>query len=88
MVQLVELKWKRPAVTEYPKIWRTFTAKNAQTSELVEYRIQDLPEERFEDAIEFMAQIFCRLEPLCEGYGEYEMVNFPLNALCGPIEMF
>lgn len=70
MVQLVDLKWKRPSVVEYPKVWRTFSVKSEQTDKSVEYRIQDLPESRFDDAIEFMAQIFCRIEPLCKAYGK------------------
>lgn len=70
MVQLTGLKWKRPSGVEYPKVWRTFRAQSRHTNESVEYCIQDLPESRFDDAIEFMAQIFCRIEPLCEAYGK------------------
>lgn len=68
MAEVVELKWKRPAL-EYPKVWSTFEAKNIDSADLVEYRIQDLPESRFEDALEIMVSTFCKDEPLAEAYG-------------------
>lgn len=68
MVEIIGLKWKRP-VSEYPKIWSAFEAKNIDNEHFVKYRIEDLPESRFEDALEVMASIFCKDEPLCEAYG-------------------
>lgn len=69
----IELKWKRPKSSEFPKVWHTFMAKDVESTELVEYRIQDLPESRKEEALNCMVQYFCKDEPLCQAYG---MLNF------------
>lgn len=69
MAEIIELKWKRPESSEFPKVWHTFKAKDVGSDEFVEYRIQDLPESREEEAINCMVQYFCRDEPLCEAYG-------------------
>lgn len=61
---LINLKWSRPQSTEYPKIWRTFMARDLNSDQLVEYRIQDLPESRFEDAVNHMISNYLKDEPL------------------------
>lgn len=65
-----KLTWRRPETSEFPKIWSTFKAKDIDSDELVEYRIQDLPESRFEDALDFLVEILSKSEPLCEAYGK------------------
>lgn len=50
--------WTRPSRMLYPNVWLKFKAKDLFTNELVEYTIKDLPEERFDDAIEIMAKGF------------------------------
>lgn len=67
----IEIQWKRPSSVEYPKIWRTFKAHDLNSNELVEYRIQDLPESQFEDAIEHMVKHFIRDEPMNEAFGKF-----------------
>lgn len=69
MVNNIGLKWKRPENSEYPKIWLTFKAKDVDSEKLVEYRIQDLPESRFDEAVQFMTTNFCKDEPLNEALG-------------------
>lgn len=66
----LNLAWKRPKSSEFPKVWHTFKAKDIGSDELVEYRVQDLPESRFEDALDFMVPILSKSEPLCEAYGK------------------
>lgn len=68
MSEIIDLKWKRP-VSSVSKVWSTFEAKNVDSDDLIEYRIQDLPESRFEEALENLVSIFCKDEPLCEAYG-------------------
>lgn len=70
---MVCLKWKRPETSEYPKTWLTFQAKDIDSNELVEYRIQDLPESRYEEAVQFMAANFCKDEPLSQAFGKLTM---------------
>lgn len=61
--------WKRPEKTEFPKVWTKFMAPDIDSDKLVEYRIQDLPESRFDDGIQFMIQHFIKDEPLSEVLG-------------------
>lgn len=70
MVENIGLRWKRPETSEYPKTWLVFKAKDIDSDELVEYRIEDLPESRFHEGVQFMASIFCKNAPLHEALGE------------------
>lgn len=78
MSDIIGLKWTRPKTSEYPKIWLTFEAKDIDSDKLVEYRIQDLPESRFDEAIQLMTMNFCRDEPLNEALGELSVLNLHL----------
>lgn len=69
MSEIIEPKWKRPESAER-RVWNTFKARNIDSDELVEYRIEDLPESRFQDVIDLMLPNFLRDEPLCEAYGK------------------
>lgn len=71
MSEYLDLLWKRPSSVEFPKIWCTFKVKDLESDVFVEYQIQDLPETRFDDAVDFMIQIFCSDEPLTEAYGKF-----------------
>lgn len=61
---LIKLKWARTQTAEYPKIWRRFAARDLNSDKLVEYRIQDLPESRFEDAVKHMIANYLKDEPM------------------------
>jgi GNAT superfamily N-acetyltransferase len=50
--------WKRPEDVEFPKIWLDFKAGDPVTNEIVNYRIQDLPENLFGEAIKFMTEYY------------------------------
>lgn len=69
----LSLVWKRPESSEFPRVWRTFKAKDIDSDAVVEYHVQDLSKSRFDDALDFMVSIFSKSEPLCEAYG---MVGF------------
>lgn len=46
----------------YPTVWCEFTAKESRNSDQqVKYWIQDLPEDRFDDAIKFLADVLLML---------------------------
>lgn len=70
MQNIPKLLWKRPQSCEFPKVWHTFTAKDIDSENLVDYRIEDLTESRYEEALSLMAQCFAKDEPLCESYGK------------------
>lgn len=57
--------WTRPENVPYPSVWLTFKAKAPDSDELVNYTVQDLPEDRFEEAIEHLIGVFIHDEPMC-----------------------
>ena len=57
------LSWKRLETIKFPQVWAKFKAKDRDGS-LVEYRIQDLPEDRFHEAIYFMQRYHMESEVL------------------------
>lgn len=68
------LQWVRPFDTvPYPNVWLEFEAKESKNSDkLVKYRIQDLPEDRFDDAIQHMRENFLEDEPLSKSIGKQQ----------------
>jgi hypothetical protein len=48
--------FQRPAELAFPLVYHTFRAKDKESDETVEYRIQDIPESDFERAIALMAR--------------------------------
>lgn len=59
-------KNRRPANLPYPNEWLSFQALSVNGESLVQYRIQDLPPGRFEDAVKHMTKYFLSDEPLCQ----------------------
>lgn len=64
------LRWKRPNTGEYPTIWTTFKARDLDGSELVQYRVQDLPESMYEAALNHMTINYILDEPTSALYGK------------------
>uniref|UniRef100_A0A336LW64 CSON004142 protein n=1 Tax=Culicoides sonorensis TaxID=179676 RepID=A0A336LW64_CULSO len=58
-------EWKRPSNVPFPSVWLTFKAKDLETDNLVEYRVQDLPEEYYDKALKLMELDFLRDEAMC-----------------------
>lgn len=50
-------RWKRPSNLKFPIIYSKFNIKGE------EYRIEDIPEDRFEEACKFMLKHFVPYEP-------------------------
>lgn len=63
------LSWKRPDSVQFPQVWLKFQAKDLNSDELVNYRVQDLPLERYEDAIDHMCTHFIVDEPTSKSIG-------------------
>lgn len=66
----IKLNWCRPKSVEYPKIWHTFNARDVDTDQLVQYRIQDLPQSRAEDAYQHMFEGYIQDQPIVQQYSE------------------
>lgn len=58
--------WTRPNHVPYPSVWLKFNAKDVYTDDSVEYTVQDLPENRFDEAINIMANSFLADAPLAK----------------------
>jgi hypothetical protein len=62
-------KFKRPETLSFPQVYYTFKAKNKNSDEIVEYRVQDLPIEKYEEAVDFMVKYFLPDETFCASKG-------------------
>lgn len=58
-------KFQRPESAKYPQIYYTFNAKDKNSDVVVSYRVQDLPEECFEKAVDLMVNHFLAEETFC-----------------------
>ncbi|XP_059619201.1 uncharacterized protein LOC132263452 [Phlebotomus argentipes] len=63
---MAPIKWKRSSDVPFPSVWHRFSAKDPKSGETVQFRIQDLPEERYGEAIDMMVEHFLRDEPMCK----------------------
>lgn len=57
--------WTRPSDIKFPSVWHTFQAPDLDGS-LCYYDIQDLPSERFDDAVSLMKECYLTDEPLAK----------------------
>lgn len=57
--------WKRNLHLT-PQIWHTFESKNSATDEIEEFVVQDLPREKFGEAVDHMVEHFLSDEPICK----------------------
>ncbi|XP_058116218.1 uncharacterized protein LOC131287957 [Anopheles ziemanni] len=62
------MSWERPAAVPYPNVWWTFEAPDPDRDDggLATYRVEDLTEDRFEDAIKLYTEHFLDDEPLAQ----------------------
>lgn len=58
-------KFVRPSTLNFPQIYYTFKAKDKDSDEIVEYRIQDLPIEDYERAVDMLLSDFVPEENFC-----------------------
>lgn len=65
----IKFKWVRNSDIAYPSVWRTFTAKASQNSELREYVVRDTTPEEYEAAVDLMNDFLIR-EPASAALGE------------------
>lgn len=56
-------KFERPATLEYPIIYHKFKAFDTDSSVKATFIVQDLPTERFDEALKFMFEYFITEEP-------------------------
>lgn len=67
-----ELDWSSPCSrAQYPNIWLEFRAVESKHSmNVVEYRIQDIPEDRIEEAIGFLELYYVPESTLARALGK------------------
>ncbi|XP_058452607.1 uncharacterized protein LOC131431112 [Malaya genurostris] len=66
------MSWVRPEQPTIPTVWYTFQAKNVDSDRLVNYRVEDLTEDRYEDVVRHMSEHFLTDEPLCQSKNVFE----------------
>jgi len=69
--KLIKLNWTRPKTVKFPKIWRLFEAREVDSDKIIEYRIQDIPESRYEDALNHLEAYYLKYEPVSQALGGY-----------------
>lgn len=63
-------QWKRKNLNGFPQVYLRFVSKDFPGDGLIKYRVQDLPEDRFEDAVKFLTEDhYLREEQLLRGFG-------------------
>lgn len=69
-------QWVRPTdMVSYPHVWAEFSEKEQKSSDKVaKYWIQDLPESRFDEALDRMTKCFICDEPMSEAVGRLTIV--------------
>lgn len=55
--------WQRSRELAFPVLYHKFVTKDKNLSKLVEYRVTDIPESRYEEACRFMVKHFVPYEP-------------------------
>lgn len=58
-------KFVRPETLPFPEIFHKFKAKDKNSDDIIEYRVQDLPEDSFESALDLIAKHFVTHETFC-----------------------
>lgn len=61
--------FQRPENLSFPQVYYTFKAKDCDSDEIVNYIVQDLPEDRADEAVELMVKHFLPDETLCTANG-------------------
>lgn len=88
---IIQMKWKRPMTIEYPKVWSRFQARDLNSDKSVEYRIEDLTEDRAEDAYQHMRDNYLAGEPVTVALGKNRFARLNdvlLNQIHEPILLF
>lgn len=62
--------WRRPKNIPFPSVWLTFNEKDLNSNNLVKYRVEDLPLDRFDDAIQHMTVNFLADAPWAKATGK------------------
>lgn len=55
--------WRRPGELNFPVKYYKFVTREPDSNKLVEYRVEDIPESRYEEACRFMVKHFIPHEP-------------------------
>ena len=63
-------KWQRPASVLYPQVWATFKGNVTENGKCLEYVIQDVTEDMYEDVLQHMVRYFLVREPMCGSLGK------------------
>lgn len=60
-------KFVRPASLQFPHVYHTFKAQNKAGNAEIEYRVEDLPESMYEEALDLLIKDYAHEETVCVG---------------------
>lgn len=66
----INLKWKRSDSIEYPKVWHTFSARDLDSDDLVEYRIEDITKSNANEVLKHLKANYLPDEVLIQALGK------------------
>lgn len=74
----LKLKWARPLdKIPFPNVWTEFYERESKDSnKIVKYSIQDISEDRIEEAIDHMTEFYLRDEPWSMAAGNKQRNHF------------
>lgn len=59
-----QFNWQKKVNEKVPRTWSTFQAKSLNNDTITEYRIQDLPPDRFDEAFKLLTDDYLVNEPV------------------------
>ncbi|XP_055684402.1 uncharacterized protein LOC129790738 isoform X2 [Lutzomyia longipalpis] len=58
------MKWERPENIAFPQVWGRFSAKDPESGGIANYRIEDLTEDRYDEAVNLLVEYLLPEEPM------------------------
>lgn len=66
----INFKWKRSESIEYPKVWHTFKARDLDSNDLVEYRIEDITKSNANEVLKHLKANYILDDVLIQAIGK------------------
>ncbi|XP_055684400.1 uncharacterized protein LOC129790737 [Lutzomyia longipalpis] len=60
------MTWERPVSIPFPQNWCSFSAKDPESGGIAKYKVTDLSEDKFEEAVDLMVKYFLPDEVMCQ----------------------
>lgn len=78
MILKTEERFRRPDSVPFPSVWCRFNGRKEINGVIPKFWIQDIPEDQFEEVVNFMVEGFVNDEPLCKYAGKLRFMCFSI----------